>query len=278
MTPNNPLHVANKERWEAASPRWAEGADSRGIWRRCASEPELVLSAHELEYLGNVTGKRVCVLGSGDNQVVFALAGMGASVTSVDISENQLQVAERRAREIGLRVTFVQSDVADLCFLADESFDIVYTGGHVAVWVSDLKQYYQEAARILDPGGLFMVSEYHPFRRIWRESADSLSIESHYFNRGPFEYEHSDDILSRKTGALKSYEFHWSIADYFNAVLSAGCRIVFVDEFGEEVADWEGAPLYGLPECLLIVARKEAGEFQGRSKVGEGTFCASISP
>jgi hypothetical protein len=30
-----------------------------------------------------------------------------------------------------------------------------------------------------------------------------------------------------------------------------------VDEFGEAVADWEGAPLRGLPEFLLIGARKE---------------------
>lgn len=57
-------------------------------------------------------------------------------------------------------------------------------------------------------------------------------------------------------GPLKSYEFHWTVGDYINAVVNAGCHVLFVDEYGEEVADWEGAPLHGLPESLLIVARK----------------------
>jgi len=66
----------------------------------------------------------------------------------------------------------------------------------------------------------------------------------------------SEDILSRESGAMKSYEFHWTIADYINAVLQTGCCLLMVDEHGEAAADWEGAPLHGLPEFLLIVARK----------------------
>ena len=54
---------------------------------RVSQYPSLVLSPVEMEYLSNVKGKRVCVLGSGDNQVVFALAGLGAHVTSVDIAQ-----------------------------------------------------------------------------------------------------------------------------------------------------------------------------------------------
>jgi ubiquinone/menaquinone biosynthesis C-methylase UbiE len=199
----------------------------------------------------------VCVLGSGDNQVVFALAGMGASVTSVDISQNQLQVARERSCELGLSVEFVQADVTDLSAFTRDSFDVIYTGGHVAVWVTDLFTYYAEAARILAPGGLLMLSEYHPFRRIWKESKTTLTVKSRYLDRGPFEYDYTDNVLSREIGALKSYEYHWTVADYLNAVISSGCRILFVDEFGEHVGDWEGAPLDGLPEFLLIVARKE---------------------
>ena len=259
MRPTNQYHAANQTRWEAASPGWARGADNRGLWRRCPKEPELVLCARELEILRDIAGKQVCVLGSGDNQVVFALAGLGAAVTSVDISRNQLDVAARRAKELGLAVAFVQADVTDLAVLDDGSFDVVYTGGHVAVWVADLVTYYGEAARILRPGGLFVVDEYHPFRRVWRDSKDSLVVESRYLDRGAFEYESTADVLRPEPGTVKSYEFHWTVGDFINAVLKAGCRIESVDEFGEEVADWEAAPLQGLPEFLLIVARKDEG-------------------
>ena len=255
--PTNRFHAANKDRWEAASEHWAHAADSRGLWRRCPTEPGLVLSAMELHYLAGIANRRVCVLGSGDNQVVFALAGMGARVTSVDISHNQLRVAEQRSRELGLAIEFVQADVSDLSALPDGSFDAVYTGGHVAVWVADLQKYYTESARILAPAGLLMISEYHPFRRLWNESQTTLSIKSSYFERGPFEYDYTENVLSRAAGALKCYEYHWTVADFLNSVIGAGCRILFVDEFGEHVGDWEGAPLAGLPEFLLIVARKD---------------------
>jgi len=255
----NRLHEENRKRWEAASAQWARGADSRGLWRRCPSEPELVLSPRELAHLAGIRGQRVAVLGSGDNQVVFALAGLGAAVTSVDISQNQLDVAARRAHELDLAITFLRADVTDLSQIDSRTFDIVYTGGHVAVWVSDLDRYYAEAARILKIGGLFLIAEYHPFRRIWKESTHQLTVASSYFERGPFEYDVSEEILHPKPGPLKSYEFHWTISDYINAVLKAGCRLLELDEFGKEVADWEGAPLHGLPEHFLVVAQKAVG-------------------
>ncbi len=257
MPNNNEMHEANRKRWEAGAESWAKRADSRGLWRRCPAEPELVLSERERAHLADLTGKQVCVLGSGDNQVVFALAGLGSLVTSVDISQNQLDVAARRAQALSLSISFIRADVTDLSMIDDAVFDVVYTGGHVAVWVSDIDAYYAEAARILKPDGLFMIAEYHPFRRIWRASPDRLTVAYPYFERGPFAFDVSSDILHAKPGPLKAYEFHWTIADYINAVLKAGCRVLEVDEFGEEVADWEGAPLHGLPEFLLIVARKD---------------------
>ncbi|MFC1735539.1 class I SAM-dependent methyltransferase [Candidatus Hydrogenedentota bacterium] len=254
---SNDFHEANRNRWDAGSAQWARGADLRGLWRRCPDEPELVLSPRELAYLRDIGGKDVCVLGSGDNQVVFALAGLGGVVTSVDISQNQLDVARGRAEELGLSISFIRADVTDLSAIASETFDIVYTGGHVAVWVSDLDTYYAEAARILRPGGLFIVAEYHPFRRVWKESHDELVVESSYFERGPYEYDASEDILHPKPGAMKSYEFHWTISDFINAVLKAGCRILEIDEFNDEVSNWECAAMKGLPECFVIFARKE---------------------
>ncbi len=250
------IHAANRERWDTASRRWAAGADSRGLWQRCPQEPGLVLCEKELEYLGGLSGKRVCVLGSGDNQVVFALAGLGAFVTSVDISQNQLDIAEARANVLGLAICFVRADVTDLSSMDSASYDAVYTGGHVAVWVADLAMFYAEAIRILRPNGLFVVNEYHPFRRIWRDSKDAMIVELPYLERGPFEYDLDDDILRPQTGSIKSYEFHWTVADYLVAVLRAGCRLLVVDEYGEQVSDWEGAPMQGLPEFLLIIARK----------------------
>jgi SAM-dependent methyltransferase len=182
------FHDANRRRWDAASASWAHRADTRGIWKKCHLDPSLALYAAELRWLSDVAGKDVAVLGSGDNQVVFALAGMGAKVTSIDISERQLDVARSRAAALGLDIKFVQADVVDLSSLGNATFDLVYTGGYVAPWVSDLTRYYGEAARILKPDRLLIVSEYHPFRRVWSRSASDLKVGINYFDRGPHRF------------------------------------------------------------------------------------------
>ena len=135
----NEYHRANRDRWNFGAETWAAMHDRRGTWRIAHMQPEQVFLPQEMDLIGDADGRHVCVLGSGDNLAVFAFAGMGARVTSVDISVEQLAVAQRRARELGLTIEFVESDVSDLGCLKDASFDLVYTGGHVAVWVSDLR-------------------------------------------------------------------------------------------------------------------------------------------
>ena len=179
----NSFHEANRRRWDAGAASWARRADTRGVWRRCHLDPSLELHPAELNWLADIARRRVAVLGSGDNQVAFALAGLGARVMSVDISDRQIAVARRRAVALGLEMDFLRADVVDLRDLGNATFDLVYTGGHVAVWVSELKRYYAEAARILRPGQLLIVSEYHPFRRVWTASTTGLELGFNYFDR-----------------------------------------------------------------------------------------------
>jgi SAM-dependent methyltransferase len=252
----NQFHEANRRRWDAASASWAHHADSRGIWKKCHLDPSLALDVAELKWLRDVGGKSIAVLGSGDNQVAFALSGMGAKATSIDISEQQLDVARSRAAALGLNMTFVRADVVDLSCLGDATFDLVYTGGHVAVWVSDLQRYYGEAARILRPDGLLIVSEYHPFRRVWSRSASDLKVGINYFDRGPHRFEAATDVLYPEPGDLEQFEFHWTVADYIGAILAAGYRLVHTEEFGDTCEKWEGAPMAGLPGSLLLVGRR----------------------
>lgn len=250
------LHEANRKGWDAISPQW-QAMIERGVdWRRCPDDPSIALHRQEFDHLGDVSGKDVCVLGSGDNLVVFALAGMGARVTSVDISQVQLDTAADRAGELGLDIAFIRADVTDLKPLSDRAFDVVYTGGHVAVWVSDLKRYYMEAVRILKGGGMFIVGEYHPFRRIWLPSPDQLQIEFGYFDKEPQQYDRAEYIPGTLAGSLPSFEFMWTVGDHVSAVLDAGCDLLAFEEFGDESQHWEEAPLAGLPHYMSLVGRK----------------------
>jgi SAM-dependent methyltransferase len=197
--------------------------------------------------------------------VVFALCGLGAKVTSVDISERQLDVARGRAAALGLAVEFVRADVVDLSCLGAATYDLVYTGGHVAVWVSDLRRYYAEAARILKPGGHLIVSEYHPFRRVWKTPENRLELGFNYFDRGPHRFEAAADVLYRTPGEFEQFEFHWTVADYISALLSSGCRLVHIEEFGDGREEWKAAPVAGLPAALFLVGHRQ-GEVRQPSR------------
>ncbi len=145
----DPWHQDNRARWEARADEWAR----RGDWRRAAAEPWTVFEPQERPWLRAPAGQRIAVLGSGDNQVVFALAALGARVTSVDIAAGQLRVAAARADALGLEIRFERRDVTDLREFADGEYDLVYTGGHVAVWLADVAACYREAGRILRRAG-----------------------------------------------------------------------------------------------------------------------------
>jgi len=243
-------HEANRAFWDAATDWWKEKEDTRGLWMKAYQDPSLILSPSEMPFLKEVGGKEVCVLGSGDNEVAFALVGLGGHVTSVDISERRLDVAAERARTLRVRLSFLRADVTDLSALTDNHFDLVYTGGHMSVWVSDIRKYYEEAVRVLKAGGLFLVNEYHPVRRVWAD-ADGQSPRHRYFNRGPYKYTSNE--------GMQTFEFHWTVADHIQAVIDAGCRIVKVEEYGESIDDefWMVAHLDKLPANLVIVGRKD---------------------
>lgn len=244
----NELHEANRKQWNAAAEWWQKRTEERGVWKRCHLEPSLVLTPSELNFLRDIRGKSVCVLGSGDNELVFALAGMGADVTSVDISEHQLEIATARAEALGLEISFLRADISELAELKNEQFDYVYTGGHISVWLSDIQKYYSEAVRILKCGCLFIVNDYHPFRRIWKDGSKQFVLADPYFKRGPFQYQ-SDN-------GLPQFEFHWTVADHVQALLSAGCELLMMEETGDRNDDWNETALEGLPQYMLLVGKK----------------------
>lgn len=177
--------------------------------------------------------KRICVPSSGDNLAVFAFALLGASVTSCDISENQLSNAKKIAdREgIGHSIEWIRTDSMKLDGVADGAYDLVYTSNGVHVWLDDLKAMYQNVYRILKPGGWDVIFEKHPFTRPFDEVGNPVKS---YDSIGPFEDEYS-------------VNFHWRMQDIFNAVMDAGIRLCHLEEMCEE----KDSP--GLPEwfCLM---------------------------
>lgn len=115
----------------------------------------LEFAFHEL---GDVSGLRVVDFGCGSGANTALLAGRGAHVWGIDISEDLLRLAQRRLTVSGRAggATFVAASAHDLPF-PDDSIDIVF--GIAILHHLDLDLVSREVRRVLKPGGRAIFQE-----------------------------------------------------------------------------------------------------------------------
>ena len=74
------MHESNRRHWVKSSEWWEGLREEDGLRRRLPREPELGFEGGALEMIrivaDELSGKDVCVVGSGDNYAAFALCGM----------------------------------------------------------------------------------------------------------------------------------------------------------------------------------------------------------
>ncbi len=209
-------------------------------------------------YLPDLKSRRILLPSSGDNHAAFALAMMGAQVTSSDISERQLENAAELAKRLSLDMEFICDNTMKLSRIPDQSFDLVYTSNGTLSWIDDLDGMNRSIRRVLKPGGYAVLYDLHPFNR-------------------PFSGE-----AYREPRIVKSYrdvfpDLHWRLQDIINSQIRAGLRICELAELPaldasfwfpfaelqnkkpeelEGLNDWKKNPLAALPAWLAVVSER----------------------
>src|SRR5262245_32723437 len=157
----------NRRAWNhgpISSSIWAQPVNDGIIARARSGDWEVLLTPKTpvpKAWFDGLPGKNVLCLASGGGQQAPILAAAGATVVSLDLSEEQLrkdrQVAERHA----LPVRCIRSDMADLTALGDATFDLIF---HPAsnVFIPDLAPVWRECARVLRRGGALLSGFMNP--------------------------------------------------------------------------------------------------------------------
>jgi len=99
-----------------------------------------------------LAGKRVLDVGCGGGILSEAMAGRGAQVTGIDLSDKALKVAQLHLLESGRQVEYREVAVETLAQEQPGSFDVV-TCMEVLEHVPDPGSQIQACARLLKPGG-----------------------------------------------------------------------------------------------------------------------------
>ena len=148
----------NKARWEALAA--AQVKYSRPFLNLTLESARAIIDDHGL--IGDLNGKRVLCLAGGGGQQSAAFALLGAQVTVVDLSENQLERDREALAHYGLSATLISGDMRDLSALDAQSFDVVCDPYSIN-FVPDACVVFDQVRRVIRPGGLYRVYWANPF-------------------------------------------------------------------------------------------------------------------
>ena len=176
--------------------------------------------------MAGVQGKNVLCLAGGGGQQSAAFSLLGARVTVLDLTPDQLEHDKCAAQHYGYKVRTVRGDMRDLSAFPSSHFDRVYQPISI-LYVPDLREVYHGVARILKPSGLCSADYPVPLlymakNRGWDGKGYTLHVTQPY-RRGPI-LETKDGVMNFAEG--ESYgEFHHLLSDILNGLIAEGFSI-----------------------------------------------------
>lgn len=240
------LREQNRESWNAV----VGAHDShRGDLARFLREGGSTLFPEELGLLGDLEGRSLVHLQCNSGGDSISLAKLGATVTGVDISDEAVRSARELAKKTGVRATFERADVYDWLEVASRDggrFDVVFASYGVVCWLPDLEGWAKGIAKVLKPGGHFVLVDFHPaaeiFDRSWNHVSDYPSGgEPLLLEEGVGDYVAGSDGGLTPAGfeegvdgfenPEKAHLFRWGLGEVVTALAAAGLRITALEEY-----------------------------------------------
>lgn len=176
--------------------------------------------------IGNVHGKEVLEIGCGNGYWLRILAKKGAKCTGFDVAKNQIEIAKNSP--FADKINYFIADATKKTKLK-KKFDIIFIE-HVLLEIPNLikiKSLFRETYRLMKNGGLFIVSDLHPFAPQSEYSRLHIEKGYHYFKSGA-----RVKIFSKKPdGKFITYvDIHWTLQNVINAITDSGFVITKIIE------------------------------------------------
>ena len=240
------LREQNRSSWNAAvGAHDSHRANLPGFLRGGGS----TLFPEEVGLLGDLQGKTLLHLQCNSGGDSVSLAGLGAKVTGIDISDEAIVSARRLAGQTGARVRFERADLYDWLREAPREgrrFDIVFASYGVVCWLPDLVAWAGGIAGVLEPGGRFVLVDFHPVADIF--DRDVNHIRDYPSGGEPvYLYEGVGDYVAASGGGLTpagyvegatgfqnpegAHLFRWGLGEVVTALAGAGLGITALHEY-----------------------------------------------
>lgn len=204
-----------------------------------------VLTPIELKEIGDVKDKSLLHLQCHFGMDTMSFSRMGAKCVGVDLSDEAIKLAREINDELKLDAKFICCNVYDLLLDNRHSakvlpvgedlggagaFDIVFTSYGTVGWLPDLDPWAKVIAERLKPGGFFYMAEFHPV--VWMFDDDFTHIKYYYDNKEIIVMEDQPTYTGDKNEITgKEYSWNHSISEVLNALINAGLKIEFFNEY-----------------------------------------------
>ena len=186
-------------------------------------------------------GLDVLCLASGGGQQGPILAAAGAEVTVFDISPRQLDRDREVAERESLSLALIEGDMRDLSPFQEGSFDLII---HPVsnCFVPRLDDVWQEAARVLRPGGELLAGFVNPVNYLFDGEKEEEGIFQ-IVHKMPYSdlTSISEDERIKLYGKESALEFGHSLEDQIGGQIQAGLVICgFYEDItpGEKISDY----------------------------------------
>ena len=179
-------------------------------------------------------GNHVLDAGAGPGRFTIELARLGATVSVVDLSEEQLQLNRQKVTDAGFldRVDgWHRADILDLGFFPDGTFDgTVCYGGGLSYVMERAGDALEELLRVTRPGGLVAVSVSTVLGTV-RTSLAGFPGWIRRHGRGDLEHQMATgDALGTTTEGHWTHMYRWR--EFEELLLDHGCEIVAASAAG----------------------------------------------
>ncbi len=261
------LREQNRVSWNAVV---GAHESHRGDLSRFFSEGGSTLFQEECDLLGRLEGRSLVHLQCNSGGDSISLTRLGATVTGVDVSDEAVSSARDLAEKTGIRATFERADVYDWLEEASREgrrFDVAFASYGVICWLPDLRIWAGGIAGILNPGGCFVLIDFHPaadiFDRAWHHVNDYPSGgEPLLLDRGVGDYVAASGGGLAPAGFVEGvrdfenpegcYLFRWGLGEVVTALAEAGLRITALEEYPYANGERKFAGMRELPGKRMV--------------------------
>jgi len=245
---------ANKLLWNQ---RTAVHKDSEFYNLAAFKAGENVLTEIELREVGNVKNKSLLHLQCHFGMDSLSWSRLGAKVTGIDLSDESIKLATQLNDELKLDVKFICCNVYDSSEFVKEQFDIIFTSYGTIGWLPDLTPWANMIAERLKPGGFFYMADFHPV--LWMFDDEFTHIKYAYNNQEAIVTENQGTYTDRNAD-IKGKEYNWnhSISDILNALIAAGLKLEFFNEY-----------MYSPYPCFRYITEYEKGKWHIKGMEGK---------